>query len=451
MTLPDEFIVLATYTVNLDLDDAEEQIIVVKRREDPSDRIRLLVADFDPLRNTYRITWEGETLATSVRSFSVHTQDVVGDHQDELIGVGTDSEGNQTTNIFRRRPPSGNLAGLEYGEIFSGRADGSIEIVEQRRSDAYRTLQSSGVSFPVVTYNRNTDSDNPLDLIRTEYRWREEQERYVPITTTNIAGGDVEQEQLRALYDADAPVMEDFLRGPWFRSTGEGMAPGVEFALFDPPREELILFHGDAQERYHWLNSYKTIYAGGPGLWINLRNQALRTVRKQMSVTVLGLDSIRIHVEGAEYWSGRYQRMTAGIQESVLRRYDIRRPEFTLDGVFRNENDEELLFEDPHFRFRSPSTDWTGGFNVVDTGQPVLELKVVGAVGEDPTDSVHRVAVQNGSFNTRFAIDYSEQRSEERYIRRLVLRPVRLTADGAVATGGAPIVLEQVEDFLIGN
>ncbi|TVR66061.1 MAG: hypothetical protein EA427_16900 [Spirochaetaceae bacterium] len=448
--LPDEYIVLATYSVNLDLDDAEEQIIVAKHREDPSDRIRLLIADFDPLRNTYRVTWEGETYATGVRSFSVHTQDVIGDHQDEIIGVGIDNEGNQTTNVFRRRSTGSGSTALSYREIFAGFADGSIEIVEERRSEAYRTLQSSGQSFPIVAYHRNEESDNPLDLLRSEYRWSADQERYVLAATTELAGGDVEQEQLRALYDADAATMEAFLQGPWFRSTGENASPGVELALFDPDGEELILFHGDAQERYQWLNSYKTIYGGGPGLWVNLRNQVLRTVRKQLSVTVLGLDSIRISVDGAEYWNGRYQRMTQGIQESVIRRHEIGRPDFTLQGVYRNENDEELLFEEPYFRFRAAEFDWSGGYNVIALSKPVLEMKVVDARGSAPSSDIPRsVPVQNGSFNVRFLLDYSEQHSEDRIVRRLALQPARVTVDGIEPTGDDRIVLEQVEDFLI--
>lgn len=449
--LSDDYNLLATYDVSRDLSEPDKQIIVVKRREDPSDRVRLLVAKFDPLRNAFRITWEGETYATGVRSFSVQTMDVVGDHQDEIVGIGVDSDGNQTTNVFRREPAENAASDLSYYQIFGETADGSIEIVEERRSDGYRTLQSSGVSFPIVTYSRDTASDDSLDLIRSEFRWSADREQYVLVSTAEISRGEVEQEQLRTLYDADADAVEAFLQGPWFKATGQEAGNAIELAHFNPAGGVLTLYQQDAQERYEWVNSYKTLYEGGPGLWVNLRNQVLRTVRKQMSITVLGTDSIRIAVDGAEYWNGRYQRMTSGIQESVIRRYEVGRPEFSLQGVFRNENDEELLFEEPRFRFRTNRFDWGGGYNVIDLGQPVLELKVVDAEGDALIDGLHRVPGQNGSFNARYAMDYSEQRSEDRIVRRLVLRPVRLTVDGIESVGGEPITLEQVEEFLIGD
>lgn len=449
--LSDEFVLLSTFDVNLDIDEPDEQIIVVKNREDPSDRIRLLIADYDTLRNAYRITWEGMTHATGVRSFSVQVTDVVGDHQDEIVAVGTDNEGNQTTDIFRRREASVGASGLAYRQIFGGVADGSIEIVEERRSDAYRTLQSAGESFPIITFRRNEETDNPLDLIRTEYRWSAEHELYVMTVSEEVSGGEVEQEQLRELYDADVETMEQFLQGPWFRSTGPDIGAAVELALFDHAEQELTLFHRDTQERYDWLNSYKTLYDGGPGLWINTRNQVLRTVRRQLSVVVIGLDSIRITVDGAEYWNGRYQRMTSGIRNSVLKRYELEEPDFTLRGVFRNENDDEILFEEPHFRFRSSSFVWSGGYNVITLGQPLLELKVIEATGEALPDGIHRISDQNGGFNARYILDYGEQRSEDRIVRRLTMQPARLTVDGVEPVSGESYVLEQVEDFLIGE
>jgi hypothetical protein len=449
VVLGDDYTLLATYNVSLDMDETDEQIIVAKRHDDPDDLVRLLVADFDPLRNTYRTTWEGATSATGIRSFAVYTIDAIGDHQEEIVGVGTDNEGHQTINIFRRRNIEAGGAELSYREIFRNASDGSIEIVESRRSDAYRTLRTTGESFPVVVFRRNEDSDDPLDLIREEYRWSAEQEQYVLYSESGVASGEIEQEQLRELYDAGTAAVEDFLSGPWFRSTGDNIGSSVELAFFDPGRNELSLLQTDTQERYQWLNSYKTLYRDGPGLWINLRNDVLRTVRKQLSVTILGLDTIRISVEGAEYWNGRYQRMTTGIQESVIRRYETGRPDFSLRGVYRNESGDEILFDEPYFRFRTGSFDWSGGFNVIALNKPVLELKVTNAEEDGGDDREYRTPVRNGAFNARYTIDYSEQQSEDRIIRRMVLSPVRLTVDAIHAIDGDPIVLEQVEEFLI--
>lgn len=427
---------------NLDIDEPEEQVVVIKRPDDPEDRISLLVTDFDTLRSTYRVTWEGVTRATNVRTFAVYISDLVGDHQEEIVAVGTDNEGRQTMNVFRRQMASGIGTELSYREVFAAASDGSIEIDDRPRSDAYRTLQSNGVSFPIQVYRRNQETENPLDLIATEWVWRAAEGTYEATRTIPIPAVQVQEEQLRELYNADADVVEGFLGGPWFRSAGEDIGPTVEMAYFDPDSREVVLYRGETQERYEWLNSYKTLYAGGPGLWMNLRNDVLGTVRRQLSITIGGLDSIQVSVEGAEYWNGRYQRMTPAIQSAVVRRLTIGRPDFELDGVFTNENDVELLFEEPRFRFRTQDFDWSGGYNLIALSEPVLELKVTSF------DVVPQTAYQrdDGSFSVRYAVAFDEQESDDRTLRRLTLQPVEITVDGIRRTSGLTLILEQVEE-----
>lgn len=440
--LEDGLLFISALDVNLDLDEPEEQIVVVKRSDDPEDRVRLLIADFDTLRSTYRLSWEGVTRATNVRTFAVYTLDLVGDHQDEIVAVGTDSAGRQTMNVFRRRLSSEAGTELAYREVFAAASDGSIEIDDQPRSDAYRTLQSNGVSFPVLVYRQNTETETPLDLIATEWIWRAAENRYVATSSVPIPAMQIQEEQLRELYNADAPAMERFLSGPWFRAQGENIGAVAELAHFDPVSREVVLFQDGAQERYEWLNSYKTLYADGPGLWANLRNDVLRTVRRQVSITVLGLDTLALSVEGAEYWNGRYQRMTPGIQSGVVRRDGIAPAGFSLSGVYRNENDVEILFDNPRFRFRTRDFDWAGGYNLIEFGEPILELKVT------DFDLVPRSVQQRSdeSFSIRYALEYSEQESDNRILRRLTLRPVELTIDGVRPTGGLALILEQVEE-----
>ena len=431
--LPEDFVFISAGDYNLDLDDIDEQIVVVKRRDDPNDRVRILVTDFDTLRNTYRIVWEGETRAQNVRTFSLYTADVIGDHLQEIVCFGTDEEGRQSLDIFRRRQ-AGTVTGLSFREIFSAVADGSIEIEEQPRSDSYRTLQSTGASYPIQVYRRNVATDVPLDLVRSSWYWRAQESRYVLANTESIPAMEIEEAQLRELYNAESEEIELFLRGPWYRSIGEEMNTGFELAYFNPETREIVLFRNDTQERYEWLNSYKTLYEGGPGLWMNLQNEVLGTVRRQLSITVRGLDSLLLSMEGAEYWNGEYRRMTEGIQAGILRRYEINTPDFELSGIYRNENNEEFLFDRPYFSYRSDDHTWSGGYNLVEIGVPVIELKVM------QTDD-------DESFNRSYSVEYREQGSEGQIVRTLRLTPVELTVDGPRGIPGDPIVLEQVREI----
>lgn len=432
--LPEEFVFISASDHNLDLDDIDEQIVVVKRRDDPADQVRILVTDFDTLRNTYRIVWEGASRAQNVRTFAVYTTDVVGDHLLEIVCFGTDEEGRQSLDIFRRQQAVGTGSGLSFRNIFSAVADGSIEIEEQPRSDSYRTLQSSGASFPIQVYRRNVATDVPLDLVRSSWYWRAQEGRYVLDNTESIPAVEIEEAQLRELYNAESDEIEFFLDGPWYRSSGEELSTGFELAFFDPQEREIVLYRNDTQERYLWLNSYKTLYEGGPGLWMNLENEVLGTVRRQLSITVRGLDSLLLSVEGAEYWNGEYRRMTAGIQNGILRRYEIDTTDFELTGIYRNESDEEFLFDKPYFQFRSPEHIWSGGYNLVEINVPVIELKILQSEADE-------------AFNRSYSVEYREQGAEGQIVRTLRLTPVELTVDGPREIPGDPIVLEQVVEI----
>lgn len=438
--LPEDVLFFSALDANLDIDEPEEQIVIVKRSDDPEDRVRILVTDFDSLRNSYRVTWEGVSLATNVRTFSIYTSDLLGDHVEEIVGIGTDRQGRQTMDVFRRRQGLGMTSGIQYENVFSVATDGSIEIGSRPRSDSYRTLQSNGISFPIDVYRQNRETETSLDLIKTRWSWNVAEGRYLQTTVEPIPAVQIEEEQLRGLYDAESDVVESFIQGPWFRSEGESMGPDLELAYFDPEDREVVLFHDDRQERYEWLNSYKTLYASGPGLWMNLRNDVLSTVRRQLSVTVLGVDSIVLSVEGAEYWNGRYRRMTPGIQSGILKKYDLESPSFVLDGVYINENDTELLFNRPFFRFRTDRFDWSGGYNLISINDAILELKVLEYDRAPEGVVIH----EDESFTVRYRITYQEQQSEGGQIRRLQLRPVQITVDGLVPTAGEEFVLEQV-------
>lgn len=443
LPIPDGMNVIATISTNLDADSSEEQIIVVRRRGDPAAPIELLVADFDEIRGQYMLAWQGTTAATVPRSFSVIVTDVTGDHRPEIVAFGIDNNGNQTMSMFHRTSPRVS----NFIEVFSSTTSGSLEIEERRRGDSYRTLLAPGESYRIVENRRRDSSDNPLDLVRRIYRWNPNQIQFVISEIEEISGERVAQTQLQELYNSSAQDLESFLSGPWFKASGDNIGVSLEIVVFDAVAQEISMFRQDAQERYQWLNSYKTLYERGPGLWINTRNSVLRTIRRQVSVTLIGVDTIRLSIEDAEYWNGTYQRMSPAIQDSVVRRHAIARPEFNLRGVYRNDNNQEILFEEPRFRFRAGGIDWSGGFNLVMLDRPVLELHVVSA--NTPRDGVATSPGQNGreTFSTRFVVQYQEQSSEDRMIRRITLQPIRLTVDGIRETGGETYVLEQVEEY----
>ncbi len=429
--LSQDYVVSQIINANLDLDQMDEQIIVYKRRDDSSDRIRLLVAAFDGVRGSYIPVWEGVTSANNIRTFAVYHKDLTGDHSPEIVAFGTDNRGNQTLDVFRRTSsPTGSH--LYFESILSISADASIEIEEMERSDAYNNAQALGAAFPIALYRRNEDGDNPLDLIKTTYYYHPGRGDFIAGADEEIPGTGIEEAQLAALYDADTDAIHQFLSGPWFRESGP--TANGELVFFDPVRESIVFYRGETQESYLWMNSYKTIYRTGPGLWVNVRNESIQTVRRQASIAISSIDSITINLEGTDMWDGTYRRLTPGLQQSLLRRGgSVTRSIATVpDGLFRADSGEEIFFSAPHFTMRQNGSETSGAFALYELGSPVLQLQMIN---------------RNGLVTNRetFRFDFYETRSADRTIRRIELTPARLKVDGLVSLESGTRRFEQIE------
>ncbi|WP_455381350.1 pallilysin-related adhesin, partial [Salinispira pacifica] len=220
-----------------------------------NDTIWIMVVDFDTVRNTYVIAWEAPTLATNIRTFKVQEKDLLGDHNLEIVCQGLNARGEQTLDVFKRvNSPAG--LGLKYQNILSIASDGSTEIQEVDRSDAYHSAQALGKSFPIVTLTRDRESSNPLDMVRTTYFYRAQEGRYVKGVTEKVSGNRIEEAQLSNLYNGTADTFEDFLNGPWYRASGNSADKGqptaqsVDIMFYDRHGREITFARGDVEQSF---------------------------------------------------------------------------------------------------------------------------------------------------------------------------------------------------------
>lgn len=434
--LPEDHTPSQTVDVNLDVDQQDEQIVVFKRRDDESDRIRILVADFDSIRNAYVPAWKGETQANNVRTFSVQTRDLTGDHTPEIVAIGTDNQGQQTIDAFRRVAAS-NGFGIGYERIASYRTDGSIEIEEVERAGSYESARTPGESFPIAVYRRNPETDNVMDLVKTTYFWRPEEESYVEGSVEEIPGSEIAEEQLSRLYSGDVEDFRNHLAGPWFRTVQSEDSAVTSIVHFDVTDNRIALHRDTRQESYDWVNSYKTIYRAGPGLWLNTRNENLTSVRRNLSIAVTGIDTIYLTVDEAEGWDGTYRRLTGGLQRTLVRSPAdaTPAPDFRLSGLYRNEGGTEIFFSSPQFTMRGDERgELRGGYALYVLDQPVLQLKVLSESG-----------LVRDQFT--YAVNFSREESAERVVRTLELTPAEIRIAGVQLTGEETLELQQIEEL----
>jgi hypothetical protein len=426
--LPAEYIPSQAVTVNLDLDESEEQIIVFKRRDDPDDLIRLLVVAFDPIRNSWIRAWEGVTAATSVRSFSVYTDDLIGDHEQEIVAFGINTNGEQTLDVFRKTSDALGL-GLSYAPILSVAADVTIDIDKVARPDSYEAMDTVTIpSYTVLAERRDRTSANPFDSIRTTYFWDFSARRYVPGRVESVSGEAIADGRLRDLFAGNEHDFERFLSGPWYRSSD---TETTQLAFFGH-RDRTIVFHnGHLQQAYLWDNSTKAVYGRGVSLFIT--NESIRTVKRLVSVSVQDLNRITIAIQGTNGLDGTYERLTGSLQTAVLRtEARMRLSETELSGLYRSDAGIEIVFRNPEFTFRDGGLRSSGGYALYGLGADlILAMKHV---------DENRLPQEQLTYRATFR----ETRGDDRIVRRLRLERGEIGIAGFFDTGHPEITLEQI-------
>jgi len=174
--------VVQTLVANLNQDPAEEQVIVLQNRQNLSLPVTIQVAAYDQARKTSYLAWEGTALASASQPVSLSLEDLIGDHQLELLVQGLDEAGHPSLDVLRPIPSSGSL-GLSYKTIFSKVSRGTIRIDHPIRPDSYSAGQNSNLSDFVVVDEPDPSSKDPSRMVRTTYAWLFQKGEYVPTTT----------------------------------------------------------------------------------------------------------------------------------------------------------------------------------------------------------------------------------------------------------------------------
>ncbi len=425
---------LQVMNVNLDLDRNDEQIIIVRKyKPGAASGIGIIVADFDTVRNSYTRAWTGLTQATNIRTFSVSLKDVVGDHSIEIICTGMNENADQTLDVFRKTHPSSGI-GLFYTNICSLVSDGTIEIEESERSLAYQMGQKNGSSFPIVTYARDPESNNIMDLVKTTYYWKYQENRYVKTQVLKIPGEKIEERQLKELFEAKEEAFEKFLSGPWYRANKDApisVQSMGDIIFFDPKARLITFFTGDVQEIYNWESSHKTIYRG---LYINGENYSIASIRRQIAVTVLSANSIQVTIQGSEEWDGEYKKLGQSIQSNLIRQKMLKIPvdSLRISGLYSNQEGTELYFNSPFFTMHEKGKEISGGYAIYQVNTDILELKIMSASGLVTETRTYRIT-------------YTEEKDKVRIVRRIILMPGRVGVKGFEPLKGEQLKLEQIE------
>ncbi|MBP7094673.1 MAG: pallilysin-related adhesin [Spirochaetia bacterium] len=408
---------------NLDADQEDEQVLVVKRSDELP--VRILVADYDPDAREWTRSWEGITAATKIKTFQVTVNDLVGDRNLDLVCSGMDEEGEQTLTVFWRSVSTEEPAA--YVRIASIRAD-SIIVEETDRPESYKLGQTNGESWKISAYSRDEESENLLDQIRETWAFSFRDGVYVSEGLEKIPGAQIEQRTIARLLTGDAEAFERFLDGIWYRETDSPNGPNARLVVFDPFADEIHFIADGLIESYGWEDSHATRY----GIFIGGRSMAVASMRRLMDVELTGsnrvglriFQDLRIKADISEQWNGRYRKMGPGDSAAFARERALTLSGGpALEGDWTGADGATLTITGNGFARAIGETRTSGGKAVFSLGgKTILQLRTFRQDG---------LAGPVENYDARLKAGAAEGSGAE----ILELVPVRIGMDGAEPTG----------------
>lgn len=436
---PDETLI-RTFTVNLDSDNADEQVIAVHVAPAATDTssvppIKVAVLDFDAGAATYVRSWEALTRAGAARTFDLTLQDLLGDDRVEIVARGFNASGERTLDAYRQGPNADTV--LRYVPIIAVTARGTIELVEPESAERQMLRGNRGLPVAIVTHTRDPDAADATAMVRTAYRWDAATGRYQPGRPERVPGSPATQDSLPDLLASDGTAaFESHLAGPWYRlvqpDPSDSLLSRMEIIHFEPEPGRITLFDGDVQEIYVWDVSHRLL-AARLGIWVH--NELVPSIERTINVEAVTADEIRVIMKGDDdhHFDGNYRKLgdqaRARLADTSLVRPGL--VELNLAGLYRDSTGQSIDFAPPHFTWQSANERVSGTYTAYSLGQPVIVFKVMSTAG------VTREL-------RTYTVDFRERRRGEQLLRSLVLRPARLAISGVAGVGAAALHFEQL-------
>jgi hypothetical protein len=196
------------------------------------------------------------------------------------------SAGEQTLTVFRA---GGEIFFQKIAELHT---DGSIQVQEAERTQAYQTGLANGESFTLAAYGRDFNSTNVLDQVERIYAYNAEKGLYEQRGLNRIPGSQIEQRRVQEVLGGGKEGFEQFITGLWYYVSPQGTLDNRQYIYFDPGSREIIFYGEEIQQVFSWQNSSAT----RRGLYVSSQNISVTTLRRFLDIELESPDSIRVKV-----------------------------------------------------------------------------------------------------------------------------------------------------------
>ncbi|MBN2353309.1 MAG: pallilysin-related adhesin [Spirochaetales bacterium] len=419
-------------TTNLDADDTNEQLIVVKGADGEAASLKLVIADFDAAQNRYVRSWDTEIGALDDRTVRIAVKDVMGNHALQIVLSGTTRSNAAVLGVWKiASQASGRLS---YAPIFMRESDLSVEIAESDRGVGYSEGYSNGASFPIVVFSRVPGSSDVTSIIRDTYMFSFAAQAYLLQRHETVKVQKAATDRLSDLLQSGSPeLLKQYLQGIWYKDDGAGKAD-QKILTVSTETGEIAFYSKDVQEVYNWKYSRRSLFNT---LHIYTESALLKSV--QPNITAVLDSPTELSIEITEYstmeqwlneeWGGKYVRRTETAAADGGR---TRTTSWLLRGEYVSQTGVRAAFEYPSFTWREGVVPAEGGFCVtrVDDGgtaRYLLSLKIIADQGLTVTDKF-------------YILELTPPPTGNDPASAFILKPAQTSVYGILALKGQPLV-----------
>jgi hypothetical protein len=424
--------------VNIDDDEQDEQIIIASPVNDNKGTFKIYIADYDVQKDEYYEMYTDKISSSNLNVVSIQTDDLTGDHFQEIIIRGIDTKEQQIIEIYKI------ITIKETGDrivvkVFSQISEGDFDINKIDRGNDYKIDLLKGESFTLELQKKNPDDEQ--GLIIEKYKWNDITSFYELRSAEKAKISSLSNENLLKFYRGSSEDYLNFLSGPWFKTKDLDNNPTHnmnEIFQMIPDEQTLTFYSDDIQESFTWADDKQPIKYRNALSFYDVRNNFLTTMYFSIYIYIDSFDSIRVKIIGNERWGGTYTQLTDNLQNILTDRTKENSLISNLDikGLYKTNLNTEIIFDSPEYHLKKDGIESGGIYTIFNLqGDQILEMKELNSNGLTKEISSYKM-------------NYSESADDLRIIRTITLKKGRLQARGIVLESNSELHFEQIEKII---
>ncbi|MBI9098729.1 MAG: pallilysin-related adhesin [Spirochaetaceae bacterium] len=430
-----DYTIFEIQNINIDGDEEEEQIILAGPLNDDRKIFKIFVADYDPQKDEYIEIYRDGISENNLKIASIVSEDITGDHFNEVIITGIDTKGLQVYEIFKviTIDDTGDTA---FVKVFSQAADGDFELHKPDRGNDYKIDNLKGESYILELQKKNPEDEK--SLIIEKYKWNETTHFFDLSNSEKVKISLVSNENLLNFYRGTSEDFLQFLSGPWYKVKDlDGIPTHNMNEIFQilPEAQTLTFFSNDIQESFTWADDKKPIKYRNALSFYDVRNNFLKSMYFSISIYIESFDSIQVKIRGNERWGGTYTQLTENLQYVLTdrSRENSLISDLNIKGLFKTNLNTEIIFDNPEYILKENGIETKGIYTIFDLyDDTILEMKELNANGLTKEVKLYKM-------------NYSETSDDFRIIRTITLQKGKLKVDGLMRESNSELHFEQIE------